>query len=132
MFKKRLLFLYQLRGIVFQCELINQAACDLAREVANEGDALVAGNICETPSYLSGLGKEVVQNEFQQQIDVFVKNDVDFLIGEVNLHSDVDTQETNAESVQQIARSKRLDYGFRLNVCISKKTFLFGSLIHPF
>ncbi|KAJ7385442.1 hypothetical protein OS493_016526 [Desmophyllum pertusum] len=65
------------------CELINQAACDLAREVANEGDALVAGNICQTPSYMSGLGKEVVQKEFQKQIDVFVKNDVDFLLGEL-------------------------------------------------
>lgn len=67
----------------FQCTEINQAACELAREVANEGDALVAGNISQTPSYMSGLGKEVVQKEFQQQIDIFVKNDVDFLIGEV-------------------------------------------------
>ena len=69
--------------LCFQCEQINQAACDLAREVANEGDALVAGNICQTPSYMSGLGKEAVQKEFQKQIEVFVKNDVDFLIGEV-------------------------------------------------
>ena len=68
---------------MFQCEQINQAACDLAREVANEGDALVAGNISQTPPYMSGLGKEVVQKEFQKQIDVSVKNDVDFLIGEV-------------------------------------------------
>ena len=68
---------------LFQCELINQAACDLAREVANEGDALVAGNFCQTPSYMSGLGKEVVQQEFKKQVDVFVKNDVDFLLGEV-------------------------------------------------
>lgn len=67
----------------FQCTEINQAACELAREVANEGDALVAGNISQTPSYMSGLGKEVVQKEFQQQIDIFVKNDVDFLIGEL-------------------------------------------------
>ena len=71
----------------FQCEKINQAACDLAREVADEGDALVAGNICPTPSYMSGLGKEVVQKEFQRQVDVFVKNDVDFLIGEVSLQA---------------------------------------------
>lgn len=69
--------------IIFQCELINQAACDLAREVANEDDALVAGNFCQTPSYMSGLGKEVVQQEFKKQVDVFVKNDVDFLLAEV-------------------------------------------------
>ena len=68
---------------MFQCAQINQAACDLAREVANEGDALVAGNICQTPSYMSGHGKDVVQKEFQKQIEVFVKNDVDFLLGEV-------------------------------------------------
>ena len=97
---------------MFQCELINQAACDLAREVANEGDALVAGNICQTPSYMSGLAKEVVQKEFQEQIDVFVKNNVDFLLGEVNLHSEVYTHEINAESIQQIAISNRL--GFRV------------------
>uniref|UniRef100_A0A8C6UN78 Betaine-homocysteine methyltransferase n=1 Tax=Neogobius melanostomus TaxID=47308 RepID=A0A8C6UN78_9GOBI len=32
---------------------VNEAACDLAREVANEGDALMAGGVCQTPSYLS-------------------------------------------------------------------------------
>ena len=51
--------------------------------MANEGDALVAGNLCQTPSYMSGLGKVVVQEEFKKQVDVFVKNEVDFLIGEV-------------------------------------------------
>ena len=51
--------------------------------MADEGDALVAGNFCQTPSYMSGLGKEVVQEEFKKQVDVFVKNNVDFLIGEV-------------------------------------------------
>ena len=68
-----------------QCEAVNQAACDLAREVANEGGALVAGNISNTPSYLAGKGKEAVQAEFKKQLDVFVKNDVDFLIGEVSV-----------------------------------------------
>ena len=63
---------------------MNQAACDLAREVANEGGALVAGNISNTPSYLAGKGKEAVQAEFKKQLEVFVKNDVDFLIGEVS------------------------------------------------
>ena len=51
--------------------------------MANEGDALVAGNFSQTPSYMSGLGKEVVQEEFKKQVNVFVKNDVDFLLGEV-------------------------------------------------
>ncbi len=41
---------------VFQGQAINQAACDLAQEVADEGDALTLGGICQTPSYLSGKG----------------------------------------------------------------------------
>ena len=62
---------------------INKAACDLAHEVANEGDALVAAGICQTPTYLSGLGKEATQKEFKKQVDVFVKENVDFLLAEV-------------------------------------------------
>ena len=53
--------------------------------MASKGDALVAGNISQVPSYLMGLGKEAVQKEFKKQTDIFVKNDVDFLIGEVNM-----------------------------------------------
>ena len=62
---------------------MNDAACVIAREVANEGDALVAGGIAQTPAYLSGLGKEKVQLEFKKQVDCFNKNNVDFLIAEV-------------------------------------------------
>ena len=62
---------------------INQAACDLAHQVANEGSALVLGGICQTPSYLSGKGKEAVQAEFRKQIQVFITNKVDFLLAEV-------------------------------------------------
>ncbi|XP_066932262.1 betaine--homocysteine S-methyltransferase 1-like [Clytia hemisphaerica] len=65
---------------------INDAACRLAREVANEGDALVAGGISQTPAYLSGLGKEKVQAEFKKQVDSFVANKVDFLIAEYFEH----------------------------------------------
>jgi len=65
---------------------INKAACDLAHEVANEGDALVAAGICQTPTYLSGLGKEATQKEFKKQVDVFVKENVDFLLAEYYEH----------------------------------------------
>lgn len=65
---------------------INQAACDLAKEVANEGDALVAGGVSQTPTYLSGLGKDAVQDVFRKQIQVFVDNKVDFLICEYFEH----------------------------------------------
>ena len=64
---------------------INKAGCDIAREVANEGNALVLGGICQTPSFLSGAGKQAVQNEFRKQIDVFVASGVDFLLCEVRV-----------------------------------------------
>jgi len=43
----------------------------------------VAGGICQTPSYLSGKGKTAVQQEFRNQVQVFVENDLDFIICEV-------------------------------------------------
>uniref|UniRef100_A0A3B5MVW4 Betaine-homocysteine methyltransferase n=1 Tax=Xiphophorus couchianus TaxID=32473 RepID=A0A3B5MVW4_9TELE len=67
----------------FTGEQINEAACDLAREVADEGDALVAGGVSQTPSYLSCKSEEDVKAIFKKQIDVFVKKNVDFLIAEV-------------------------------------------------
>ncbi|KAI8479601.1 hypothetical protein Bbelb_390450 [Branchiostoma belcheri] len=65
---------------------INQAACDIAKEVADEGGCLVAGGISQTPTYLSGKGKEAVQAEFRKQIKIFVANDVDFLLAEYYEH----------------------------------------------
>uniref|UniRef100_A0A3B5MJD3 Betaine-homocysteine methyltransferase n=1 Tax=Xiphophorus couchianus TaxID=32473 RepID=A0A3B5MJD3_9TELE len=70
----------------FTGEQINEAACDLAREVADEGDALVAGGVSQTPSYLSCKSEEDVKAIFKKQIDVFVKKNVDFLIAEVYWH----------------------------------------------
>lgn len=67
-------------------QAINQAACDIAKQVAAEGDALVAGGISQTPTYLSGKGKASVQAEFRKQVDVFVKNGMDFLICEYFEH----------------------------------------------
>jgi len=63
---------------------INEAACDLAREVANEGDAMVAGGVCQTPSYLSCKSETDVKAIFKKQLDVFAKKNVDFLIAEVD------------------------------------------------
>ena len=62
---------------------INEAASDLAIQVAGEGDALTLGGLCQCPSYLSGIGKEKVQAEFKKQTDVFVKKGLDFLLCEV-------------------------------------------------
>lgn len=72
--------------VLLQGQQINEAACDLAREVANEGDALVAGGVSQTPSYLSCKSEDDVKAIFKKQIDVFVTKDVDFLIAEVCKH----------------------------------------------
>lgn len=72
-----------------QGQQINEAACDLAREVANEGDALVAGGVSQTPSYLSCKSEDEVKAIFMKQIEVFVKKNVDFLIAEVCMTSDL-------------------------------------------
>lgn len=72
-----------MQNLSHQVTAINEAACDLAREVADEGDGLVAGGVCQTPTYLSGKGKEACQVEFKKQLAAFIKKDVDFLIAEV-------------------------------------------------
>ncbi|XP_033845702.1 betaine--homocysteine S-methyltransferase 1 [Periophthalmus magnuspinnatus] len=70
----------------FTGQQINEFACDLAREVANEGDALVAGGVSQTPAYLSCKSEDEVKAIFKKQLDVFVKKDVDFLIAEYFEH----------------------------------------------
>ncbi|XP_042277740.1 betaine--homocysteine S-methyltransferase 1-like isoform X3 [Thunnus maccoyii] len=65
---------------------INEAACDLAREVANEGDALVAGGVSQTPSYLSCKSETEVKGIFKKQLEVFIKKNVDFMIAEYFEH----------------------------------------------
>ncbi|XP_044096442.1 betaine--homocysteine S-methyltransferase 1 [Neovison vison] len=65
---------------------VNEAACDLARQVADEGDALVAGGVSQTPSYLSCKSETEVKKVFQQQLEVFLKKNVDFLIAEYFEH----------------------------------------------
>lgn len=52
--------------------------------MADEGDALVAGGVSQTPSYLSCKSEAEVKKVFQQQLEVFMKKNVDFLIAEVN------------------------------------------------
>lgn len=66
-----------------QGQQINEAACDLAREVANEGDALVAGGVSQTPCYVKSHSETEVKAIFKKQMDDFLKKDIDFLIVEV-------------------------------------------------
>lgn len=65
---------------------VNEAACDIARDVANEGDALVAGGVSQTPSYLSCKSEKEVKTIFHKQLEVFVKKNVDFMIAEYFEH----------------------------------------------
>ncbi|XP_063958959.1 betaine--homocysteine S-methyltransferase 1-like isoform X3 [Lytechinus pictus] len=70
-------------GTTSDWERINYVACDLAREVADEGGALVAGSLSPITSYKEKTaGKEFVQNEFKKQCDIFVEKGVDFMLGE--------------------------------------------------
>jgi betaine-homocysteine S-methyltransferase len=70
-----------------QLEQMNRAAVRLAREVAAEGDALVAGNICNTWSYdpaqpeASGA---VVRAQYEEQLAWAADEGVDFVIAETN------------------------------------------------
>ncbi|XP_013400476.1 betaine--homocysteine S-methyltransferase 1 [Lingula anatina] len=97
---------------------INQAACEIAREVANEGDALVAGGICQTPSYLSGKTKAEVQQEFRKQLDVFIKNDVDFMICEYFEHVE--------EAEWAVEVCKEMGKPIAANLCIGPEGDMHG------
>uniref|UniRef100_A0A3Q4BRV1 Hcy-binding domain-containing protein n=1 Tax=Mola mola TaxID=94237 RepID=A0A3Q4BRV1_MOLML len=61
---------------------INEAACDLAREVANEGDALVAGGVSKTPCYEKSHSETQVKVIFRKQMENFLKKEIDFFIAE--------------------------------------------------
>ena len=44
-----------------------------------------AGSICQTATlYIEGAGKQRIQKRFDEQIQIFLKNDMDLLIAEVN------------------------------------------------
>src|SRR6476469_6275161 len=70
-----------------QLEEMNRAAVRIARGVAAEGGALVAGNICNTWSYdpedpvASG---KVVREQYEEQLGWAADEGVDFVITETN------------------------------------------------
>ena len=65
-----LLSILSYAGISFQITKINQAACDLAKEVAKEGGVYFAGCINQTAFlYSQGAGKDVLMKKFREQID---------------------------------------------------------------
>lgn len=50
-----------------------------------------------TQSYREGRGRHAVQEEYLKQVEVLIKNDVDFLIGEVGGHVCIQMYQINNE-----------------------------------
>ncbi len=68
-------------------ERMNRQAVRLANEVAREGDALVAGNICNTWAYDPDNRQEtskVVRAMYEEQLGWAVEEGIDFVISETN------------------------------------------------
>jgi betaine-homocysteine S-methyltransferase len=66
---------------------MNRRAVRIANEVAAEGDALVAGNICNTWSFdpaNPGRSGEVVRAQYREQLQWAVEEGIDFVISETN------------------------------------------------
>ncbi|XP_033634391.1 betaine--homocysteine S-methyltransferase 1-like [Asterias rubens] len=97
---------------------VNDEACKIAQEVANEGNALVTGGVSQTPNYLSGSGKEAVQEQFRKQAEVFIKNDVDFLLAEYFEHVE--------EAVWAVEELKKTNKPVAASLCIGPEGDLHG------
>jgi len=68
-------------------EALNRQAVRLAREVAQEGDALTAGNICNTWAYDPDdheRSKKVVGAMYQEQLQWAVEEGIDIVVAETN------------------------------------------------
>ena len=65
-------------------ENMNRTALELAKQVAGEGDALVAGNICNTNVYSPGdeASAKEARAMFDEQVGWAMDAGVDFIIGE--------------------------------------------------
>jgi len=68
-------------------ERMNRQAVRLANEVAREGDALVAGNICNTWAYdpqNAQATSKIVHGMYEEQLTWAVEEGIDFVISETN------------------------------------------------
>lgn len=68
-------------------EAMNRQAVRLANEVAREGDALVAGNVCNTWAYDPDNAQEtsrIVRAMYEEQLTWAVEEGIDFVISETN------------------------------------------------
>jgi betaine-homocysteine S-methyltransferase len=67
-------------------EAMNRRAVRIAREVAQEGDALVAGNVCNTWAYdpEDPSSRQAVRAMYAEQLGWAVEEGIDFVISETN------------------------------------------------
>jgi len=77
---------------------INQAACDIVKEVTYPEGGLVAGGLSQTPTYITTQDKALVQAEVRKQCEIFKKNEVDLMICEYYEH--VEEAEWHVEAVK--------------------------------
>ena len=105
-----------------ETQAINRAACDIARKAASESavPCLVAGGICQTPSFLSGKDDDTVRQIFTEQIDVFNENKVDFIIAEYFEHL------REALIALRCIRDRAPDISVAVSLCIGPEGSLDG------
>jgi betaine-homocysteine S-methyltransferase len=67
-------------------EAMNRQAVRIAREVAREGDVLVAGNVCNTWAYdpEDPATRDIVRDMYTEQLSWAAEEGVDFVISETN------------------------------------------------
>ena len=62
---------------------MNKAACEMTRQVANEGNALVCGGLSPVTCFANGEGEAATREEFRMQIRI-QEDACDFLLAEVS------------------------------------------------
>ncbi len=70
-------------SLLFQCNEINQAACDIANAVAEERHTITAGGIAMTDVYQETRNKEKTVAELRKGLQILLENDIDLIICEV-------------------------------------------------
>lgn len=100
---------------------LNEQACFLARDVGDKYGCLVAGGICQTPDYLSNKGEQAVKNQFRKQLDMFKKNNVDFMIAEYFEHIE--------ECQWAVQACLEYDFVTAANMCIGPEGDLHGNSV---
>ena len=68
-----------------QCQEINQASCDIAKRISGRWGTIIAGGIVQTGAYKKGEGREEVQKELKEGLEILIENDIELIIVEVGV-----------------------------------------------